>query len=110
VCLNLHAQTIQSVKGASGPVNLYYWYTRACTGSSSLCFCVVFVFNQISELQRQHELIRLSGNSLTKMHQKAVQLCKQNDEQLTGSTLVDGRYTHLEVGGRGQHVAWLCSI
>ena len=60
----------------------------------------VFV-QQISELQRQHELIRLSSVSLVKMHQKAVQLCQQNDEQLTGATLVDGRYTHLEVGGAG---------
>ena len=63
--------------------------------------------HQVAELQRQFDLIRLSCTSLVRTHGRAVQLCKQNQERLTGDTLVDGMYTHREVrslceGGGGE--------
>ncbi len=56
----------------------------------------------MAELQRQYELIRMTTTSLVKTHARAVQLCKQNQEKLTGDTVVDGMYTHREVSGEGE--------
>eukprot|EP00731_Ephydatia_muelleri_P019119 Em0011g1159a len=52
--------------------------------------------HQVSELQRQYDLLRLTSVTLTKCHSNAVQFCKERNIELTGEIITDGRYSHYE--------------
>ena len=75
-------------------------------------FFALLTQQQVSELQRQFDLIRLSCTSLVKTHARSVIQCKKDGgEELTGDTVVDGMYTHKEVSdwGCGQDVGVSCA-
>ena len=61
-------------------------------------FCVTQSILQ--ELNKNYEIIKQVTNSLTKFHQVAVQNAKESTPSgvLCENTLVDGRYTHQDVG------------
>ena len=50
----------------------------------------------LSELNKQHEIVKLLSTSLNKAHVKAEEVSRKLGLALKGDTLVDGRYTHKE--------------
>ena len=50
----------------------------------------------LSELNKQHEIVKLLSTSLNKAHVKAEEVSRKLGLALKGDTLVDGRYTHRE--------------
>ena len=50
----------------------------------------------LSELNKQHEIVKLLSTSLNKAHLKAEEVSRKLGLALKGDTLVDGRYTHKE--------------
>ena len=50
----------------------------------------------LSELNKQHEIVKLLSTSLAKAHTKAEEVSKKLGLSLKSDTLVDGRYTHKE--------------
>ena len=50
----------------------------------------------LSELNKQHEIVKLLSTSLNKAHLKAEEVSRKLGLALRGDTLVDGRYTHKE--------------
>ena len=50
----------------------------------------------LSELNKQHEIVKLLSTSLNRAHAKAEDVSKKLGLNLKSDTLVDGRYTHKE--------------
>ncbi|XP_019857623.1 PREDICTED: ubiquitin carboxyl-terminal hydrolase 24-like [Amphimedon queenslandica] len=51
---------------------------------------------QIAELQKQYDLLRTVSGTMNKIHAKTVAACREKGEELTGNTIIDGRYTQEE--------------
>jgi ubiquitin carboxyl-terminal hydrolase 9/24 len=88
-------------------------YIGKCVEDIKKCQWVVFAINQlhrlskgmfrsryghkdqqqIADLQKQYDLLRLISSTLAKLHARAVQNCQENGETFSGDTLVDGRFT-----------------
>ena len=51
----------------------------------------------LSELNKQHEIVKLLSTSMARAHTKAEEVSKKLGLSLKSDTLVDGRYTHLQL-------------
>lgn len=60
----------------------------------------------IHELNKNYEVMKLVTNSLVKCHKQALSMVGESSH-LTPNTLVDGRYSHLDVSSDSKDVTFL---